>query len=394
MSRWNRRPATDDADTGPGFTGVARFARRGDAADRALRSGDIAVVDLADLDRPQAEALVERGVRAVVNTASSSTGRYPNLGPRILADAGVPLVDHVGPGIRTRLRSGDTIRVEGGKIFKDEVLVAQGATLDDAAVTASLGEAERGLATRLESLTANASDHLERERDLLLGGARVPRLPSRLRKRPTVVVTKAHGWESDLKLIRRWLRDHDAVVVAVTDAADALLAAGITPHVLVGPVDRLSDRALRTVGEVVVTSASGRESGHERFEKAGVDVQLFVATGSPTDLAILLADTNEAAVIVEVGAPDGLVEFLERGPVDVASSFVTRLRAGSRLVDAKAVGHLTGRSMALWPVLLVLLAGLVAVVVAVGVTPVGQDWLGWTGDRLVDLRSWIEGLFS
>ena len=399
MSRWNRRTATSqarpgDPTDGSGFEGTARFARPGDAASRTLRQGDIAVVDLPDLDRNQAEALVERGVRAVLNAASSSTGRFPNLGPRVLADAGITLVDQVGPGIWSRLRSGDHVRVEDGKVFREGVLVAQGTTQDDASVTASLGKAERGLATRLESLTANASDHLERERDLLLEGARVPRLRPRLRRRPTVVVSRAYGWEDDLARLRRWIRDADAVVIGVTGGADALLSAGITPHVVVGPVADLSDRALRSGAEVVVTSSSGHDGGHERFEKAGVDVQRFVATGSATDLAIILADTNDATVIVEVGAPDGLVEFLERGPVDVASSFVTRLRAGSKLVDAKAVGHFVGRTFPVWPILLVLLAGVVAVVAAVAVTPVGQEWADALTDAASGALSRIEGLFS
>lgn len=398
MAPWKSRPAkgatTAQDDPPTGVSGVAKFARPGDGAARSLKSGDIAVVDLPDLDRTQAQALVERGVRAVVNAAPSSTGSYPNLGPRVLADAGIPLVDQVGPGIWSRLRSGETVRVDGGKVFKGDVLVAQGTTLDDAAVTASLGVAEQGLSTRLGSLTANATDHLERERAMLLEGARVPHLPVRLRRRPVVVISKSYTWESDLAALKRWMRDHDPVLVAVTDAADALLSRGMTPHVVVGPVDDLSDRALRSGAAVVATTSSSKASGHERFEKAGVDAQTFVAAGSPTDLAIVLADENEAPVIVQVGQPKGLVQFLERGPSEVASSFVTRLRAGSRLVDATAVGHLSGRAMSAWPVLLLLLAGLLAVAVAVGATPVGQEWAEALAARAGDLRTWIEGLLT
>lgn len=389
MSRWKR---TQDAETGEGIVGVARFARAGDAAGRSLKPGDIAVVDLPDIDRAQAEALVARGVRAVLNAAPSSTGRFPNLGPQVLADAGVTLVDQVGNGIWSRLRSGESVRVHEGKIFKGEVLVAQGHPLDDVLVAERLTSAERDLATRLESLTANASDHMERERALLIEGARVPRLTTAMKGRPAVVVTRAHDWEDDLALVRRWARDRHAVLVGVGAGADALLDAKITPHVVIGTVDDLSDRALRSGAEAVVVTPTGRLEGHERFERAGVDVLTFVATGSPSDLAIMLADTNDASVIVEVGAPHGLVEFLERGPADVASSFVTRLRAGSKLVDARAVGAFVGRAMPVWPALLMLLAALVAVVVALGTTPVGQDWLAGLGDLLTDARDRIEGL--
>ncbi len=398
MSRWKSRAdksgtTTQQADD-PTVSGVAKFARPGDNAAKSLKSGDIAVVDLPDLDRTQAEALVARDVRVVINAAASSSGAYPNLGPRVLADAGVLLIDKVGPGIFSRLRSGEKVQIRDGKIFKGEVLVAQGTSLDDAAVSASLGQAEQGLATQLGSLTANAADHLERERAMLLEGARVPRLRPRLRGRPVVVVAKSYEWESDLKKIKRWMREHDPVVVAVTDAADALLSRGITPHVVIGPVADLSDRALRSGADVVATSGSGKVTGHERFERAGVDAHAFVAAGSPSDLALVLAGENEATVVVQAGQPKNLVQFLERGAAEVASTFVTRLRASSLLVDANAVGRLSARAMPMWPIFLLLLAGLVALFVAVGVTPVGQEWLDAAGERLTDLRTWIEGLFS
>jgi uncharacterized membrane-anchored protein len=355
MSRRTR--STDD--TTDDIVGVVRFARAGDGAAKSLRAGDIAVVDLPDLDRAQADALVQRKVRAVLNAAESSTGRYPNSGPQVLADAGIALVDHVGAGIWTRLRSGDTVRIADGKIFKNEVLVAQGQMVDDATRSERLGAAERELATKLGSLTANASDHLERERALLLEGARVPRLDAKLRGRPVVVVSRAYQWEHDLKAIRRWIRDSGAVVVGVAAGADALLETRIKPDVVIGHLQDLSDRALRSGADVVVVSPSGRTDGAERFERAHVDVTVFQATGSAAD---------------------------------VASSFVTRLRTSATLVDAHAVAHFTRRTMPAWPVLLILLAGVLAVVAAVGTTPTGADWYAVLGERLADLRTWLEGL--
>lgn len=393
MPPWTRR--TKPADDASGFTGVARFARPGDDASGSMHEGDIAVIDLTDLDRSQAEALAERKVRAVVNAGQSTTGRFPNLGPRILADAGITLIDQVGQGIWTRLKNGDTVRIDGSRVFKGEVLVAQGVSQDDASVTASLGAAEQSLATRLESLMANATDHLHRERDLLLEGARIPNLSTRLRRRPVVVVSRQFEWNTDLRRLRRWIRDHDPVLIGAADGADALLDAGHQPDVVLGTLDELSDRAIRSGAEVVITTPSGHTAaGAERFERAKVDIVRFVATGASTDLAILLADSNDAPVIIEVGAPKGLVQLLERGPADVASTFLTRLRAGSRLVDAKAVGHFAAESMPVWPVLLILLAGLFAVVAAVAVTPVGGDWFDSAGDRLGDAQTWIEGLFT
>jgi uncharacterized membrane-anchored protein len=393
MPTWKR--SATPVETAPGFTGVARFARRGDDAASTLRAGDIAVVDLVDLDRAQAEALVDRKVRAVINAAESSTGRYPNLGPRILADAGIALIDQVGDGVWSRIRNGDRIRVDGNRVFRGETLVAQGVSQDDATVTASLSEADRLLATRLETLMANTTDHLQREQALLLEGVRVPRLGPKLRKRPVVVVSKAFGWKNDLRRLRRWIQEHNPVLIGAAEGADALLESGYKPHVVLGNLEELSPRALQSRSEVVVTTPSAQaKGGAEQFEKAKVDPVWFIGTGSATDLAIVLADSNDATVIVEVGAPAGLTEFLDRGPADVASAFVTRLRAGSRLVDAKAAAHFSARLMPMWPVVLILAAGVVSVVAALAVTPVGGEWFEPIGDGIDDVRIWIEGLFS
>ena len=357
--------------------------------------GEIAVVDLTDLDRSQAQALVDRQVRAVINAAQSSTGRYPNLGPRILADAGITLIDQVGQAVWTRMKSGEKVRIDGNRVYKGEALIAQGVSQDETSVTERLGEADRGLSTRLESLMANATDHLQRERAMLLEGARVPRLGKRLRKRPVVVVSKTFDWQTDLRRIKKWIRERDPVLIGVADGADALLDAGYKPHVVVGTLDELSARAFHSGAEVVVTATSAHDKGGaERFEKAKVDPLWFIATGSANDLAIVLADSNDAPVIVEVGAPQGLMEFLER-----------RSRRRRQLVRHPPPGRLPpggrqggrplrGPAMPMWPVLLILLAGVLAVVASVAITPVGSDWFDSLGDRLDDARTWIEGLFS
>jgi uncharacterized membrane-anchored protein len=159
-------------------------------------------------------------------------------------------------------------------------------------------------------------------------------------------------------------------------------------------MENLSDKAIRAAGEVVVTTTSGRVEMPERLEKHGKAVSTFVSTGADDDLAILLADTNEAAVIVHVGGPADLSQFLDRPPTEAARMFVSRLRAGSKIVDAKAVHHFSTDRMPLWPIVLLLLAGVAAVVAAVAVTPVGNDWFDSVGSQLSDLGTWIKGLFS
>ncbi|MGZ5389846.1 MAG: putative cytokinetic ring protein SteA [Aeromicrobium sp.] len=377
-----------------GVTGVARFERDNLNTSRKLKTGDIAVVDHMDLDRTHAEALVDAGVRAVVNVSTSTTGRYPNLGPHVLAEAGIILIDEVGPSIWSKLKSGDKLRLEGGNIYRNEILVATGTELDEAQITGMLKTAQSGLSTKLESLSANAGEHLRREQAMLLEGAGVPRLQTRIRDRPVVVVSKTYDYLQDLRGLRAYIKEYDAVLIGAGAGADALLDAGYTPDLAVGALDDLSDKALKHSGEVVITSASGKLTAVDRLEKAGANAQTFVATGSDEDLALVLADANDASVIVLAGGHTSLVEFLDRGPTDMSSAFLTRLRVGSKLVDAKAVREFYTNRISAWPILLLLLVGVLAMGAAVAVTPVGESWFDWIGTQLRDAIDWIQGLFS
>lgn len=248
------------------------------------------------------------------------------------------------------------------------------------------------LATRLESLMANATDHIRRERDLLLGGSDVPRLPGRLRGRPVVVISRTHEWQTDLASVKRWIRDRDPILIAVGNGAESLLDAGYKPDVAIGSLEEISDLALHEARVVVVTATSEHgKAGADRFEKAGVDPQWFLSTGNPADLALLLAEANGAPVTVVVGAPAGLSERLAGPPDHVASSFVARLRSNAHVVDAKAVGFLTSKAAATWPVVLLVAVGVAAVIAAIAVTPVGQEW--W-GSLTTEVRSLVAGVTS
>ena len=372
--------------------GPVRFARR-DADFASLRTGDIALIDAIDLDAKRAHDLIEARVSAVLNTAPSSTGRVTNQGPKMLADAGITLVDVGNEGIWSSLRSGEQIQIlDGGRVMLDGTLVAAGVEQDQSQVATQLREAKEGLATRLNALTANAADHIDREQAMLLNGAGVPRIRTRLRKRPVIVVSKGYDAEADLASLKRYIAQNDPVLVGAGPGADVLLDAGHSVHVLVGDIDRFSDRAIVAAGEVVVSTTTGRVGRPERLEKHGKDVATFVSTGADDDLAILLADTNGAAVVIHVGAPPSLNALLERAPSDSARHVVTRLRAGSRLVDAKAAAAFNPRTMSMWPVFFMLLAGILALSVAISVTPLGQDWLDQARDSLGDLGSSIKGL--
>lgn len=375
---------------GPGVIGPARLARRAEDLS-SVRSGDVVVLDVVDLSAESAQSLVERGVAAVVNVSTSVSGRFPNLGPQLLLEADILLVDRVGEAVWQSLRSGDVVRVHEGAVFLGETTIATGVEMTPDRVREQLDQASSGLTNQLDSIVANAANSLRRDRAMLLEGAGIPAVTTTIKDRPVLVVSDGPEAAADLKAITWFVREHDPVLVGVGAGADLLLERGLSPHLLVGRGDDLSARAIEKSGEVVIVSASGRLDRPEMFEAHGLQPIVFTAAGTPENLAMLLADQNDAAVIVQVGAPSRLVDLVDGDSADAAGTFIARLRAGSRVVDAHAVSWFARQRLGWFTPLLLLLAGVVAVVAAVATTPLGHDWISPVTDSVT---SWIEGLVS
>ena len=359
-----------------GVAGRVRLDRRTKNLAKRLKPGDIAVIDEVDLGRASAQALVGCGVGAVVNAGSSISGRYPNLGPQLLVDAGIPLVDGVGPEIFQRLDEGVRVRLDGGVVYRGGTAVAVGQHLDADSVATAMEHAKVGLSTHLEAFTANMTEYLRRERDLLLDGVGAPDLETRLDGRHVLVVARGSDHRQDLKALRRYIAECRPVLIGVDGGADALLEVGYRPDLIAGDIDAVSDHALSCGAEVVIHAVRGGHApGGDRLDRLGVRAVVFPATGTSEDLAVLLADLKGASLIVAVGASTTLLEILDQGRPGAASTPWTRLRAGPRLVDAKAVHQLYQGRVATWQVIALMLVGLMAVVVAVATTPAGQSWL-------------------
>ncbi len=393
----------------PGITGTARVDRRTSAVVQRARPGDVAVIDHLDLDRSHAEALVDAGVVAVVNAASFISGRYPNLGPNLLANAGVLMVDNVGSGVLTAINDGSTVRIDGGQVLHGDQVVAEGTVLTPEAVTGLMEEARGGLATQLQSFTHNTTEFLRREQDLLLHGQGVPKLRVKMTGRPVVIVVRGYDYREDLRKLRRFIREQRPVLIGVDAGADALLAAHHRPDVVVvgeqglgtgstnagEQAQKITDKALRSGREVVLhADRSGRAIGADRLDRLGVRTQRLAASGTSEDVAMLLADASGASLIISVGTHATLDEFLDRQRTGLASTFLTRLRVGPKLVDAKGVQQLYAGRVRIWHLALVMLAGLLALGVAIGATPVGADWWDAIKQALSDLFDWIQGLFT
>jgi uncharacterized membrane-anchored protein len=391
----------------PGPTGPVRVDRRTSTLLRRLKPGDIAVIDHLDLDRANAQALVDRGVVAVVNASPFISGRYPNLGPELLARAGVVLVDSVGPEAFGKLHDGAQARIHDGRLFVKDEQVLSGKQLSADDIAMMMDEARGGLSTQLQSFTHNTTEFLRREQDLLLHGQGAPELRTKLEGRPVMVVVRGYDYREDLRRLRRYIREQRPVLIGVDAGADALLEAGHRPDIVVigenglapgdrtGDVASVSDKALRGAKEVVLHSdRAGRAVGSDRLDRLGVRAQNFSASGTSEDVALLLADLAGASLIVSVGTHATLTEFLDRHRSGLAGTFLTRLRVGPKLVDAKGVPQLYSGRVRIWHLLAVLLAGIIALLVAIAGTPAGREWWDAVQTWLPDVTDWFQGLLS
>ena len=337
---------------------------------RRVQPGEVAVIDHEDLDRVAAEGLVEQRVAGVVNAARSTSGRYPNLGPLILVEAGVPLVDGVGHLLMEKVREGDAVRMEGDRIYAGDALVGVGVRQTKETVTRAMEDARQRLAEQFESFAANTMEFMARERDLLFGGAGIPSLDHDLAGQHVLVVVRGYNYREDLVALRSYIREVRPVLVGVDGGADALLEEGYRPQLVVGDMDSVSEAALLSGAEVVLHAyPNGFAPGQERLTALGVPYKVMQVSGTSEDAAFLLAHAKGADLIVAVGSHGNLREFLDKGRMGMASTFLVRLRVGEILVDAKGVsrmyrGRIRGRDA-----LLLVGSALLAMTVVVAISP-------------------------
>jgi uncharacterized membrane-anchored protein len=371
-------------------SGVARLDGKTKKLTKRLRPGEIAIIDHVDLDRVSAEALAACGVGAVINVARSISGRYPNLGPQILVEAGIPLIDDVGPDVFTKVHEGDLVRVDGEALLAADQVVAKGIRQTEETVEAAMTEARAELPAQLEAFAANTM-----ERDLLLDGVGVPDVTTDLDGRHVLIVVRGYHYREDIATLRPYIREYRPVLIGVDGGADALIEAGYRPDMIVGDMDSVSDEALTCGAELVVHAyRDGRAPGLKRVHDLDQRAVVFPAAGTSEDIAMLLADDRGATLIVAVGTHATLVEFLDKGRAGMASTFLTRLRVGSKLVDAKGVSRLYRSRIKGSSLLLLVAATLVAMIVAIVSSPAGDAFAPVVADKWHEFVYWLTGLFT
>jgi uncharacterized membrane-anchored protein len=356
MARTRRRPQV--------VVGVARVGVRTKDLAKRLQRGEIAIINHQDLDRVAADSLVEAGAVAVVNASESISGRYPNEGPRSVVRAGVSLLDAVGPGVLDAVRDGDVVEVRDGALWRGDEKLAVGTQLNADDIEMRMDAARAGIGSELRRFAENTLKYVEQEADVTFEPLVVPPLRTTITGRHAMVVVRGHDYKADLAALRPYIRQFRPVLIAVDGGADALLDLGLTPDIITGDFDSLSDRAMRCGAELVhQVHPDGRAPGREHLAEWGLPYVEFVAEGMSEDAAMLLAYEAGASLIVTVGAHATMVEFLDKSRRGMASTFLTRLRLGPVVVDAKGVNRLYESRVRRRDLLLLIASALLVVVV-------------------------------
>ena len=351
--------------------GVARVDRRTKDLIKRIQPGDVAVIDHEDVDRIAAEGLVEARVGAVINASRSISGRYPNVGPLLIAAAGIPLVDGVGTGILDLINEGQTVRVEGGDVLVGPGVVASGNRQTLQSLEEAYETAKASMGDELARFAANTLEYMQKERHLLLESPQLPDIRTKMQGRHVLIVVRGHDYKDDLAALQPYVQEMRPLLIGVDGGADALLEFGLRPDMIIGDFDSVSERALRTGAELVVHGyADGRAPGAERLLELDLPHTVWNTGGTSEDIAMLLAYEKGATLLVAVGTHASMVEFLDKGRAGMASTFLTRLKIGPLLVDAKGVSRLYQARIRKRDFTLFLLAVFLCfVVIAVFVTP-------------------------
>ncbi|MDQ3936967.1 MAG: putative cytokinetic ring protein SteA [Actinomycetota bacterium] len=357
----NGRPGSDG-----GFSGPVRLGKRTKRLVKRIGAGDVAIIDHAGIDRVSGEDLVAAGVKHVVNVAQSVAPHYANRGPSILVESGVKLVDMPGAPLFDLLDDGDEVTLDGGKLIRDGEVLWEGEVLDAERVERAYEEAERRIGEALEAFAENTMTHIREERELLSGEIQLPDFDTSFRDRPVLVVVRGVDHKRDLRILRPYVRETRPAIVAVDGGANAILEEGLKPDMIVGDMDSATDEALRCGAELVVHAyPDGRAPGRKRLDPMGLDYKVVPAPATSEDVALLVAAEKGASLIVSVGSHFNLVEFLDKNRAGMSSTFLTRLRVGEILVDAKGVSRLYRPSAGRGPILLVTAAAFATLVVVV-----------------------------
>lgn len=352
---------------------IAKKDRKTKNLVKRLNPGEIAVIRHEDIDEVAAMSLVERKPRAVINTSKSISGKYPNRGPAILLRAGITMIDISEVGAFDLIDENSLIKIEDGEIFTNNIYVGRGQFLTEEVIRLKTEDAKRNLEHVLDDFIDNTLDYAKKEKSLILDKLKIPDSDINIKNRHVLVVVRGKDYKKDLLAIRSYIEDVNPVLIGVDGGGDALLEFGYRPDIVIGDMDSVSDTCLRSSKELIIHAYSdGRAPGLKRIEDQGLKYKLFPSPGTSEDIAMLLAYEKGADVIVAVGTHTNMIDFLEKGRKGMASTFLVRLKVGSKLIDAKGVNKLYKERIKAVHLVSVFAASLIPVIIVMLFSPLSK----------------------
>jgi len=364
------------------FKGKLKLDRRTKDLAKRLEPSDIALVDHVDMDRVAAESLIASGVRLVINAQPSISGEYPNVGPLLLLQANVAVLDDIGQEPFEKLREGKKVFVsDQGNLYKGSEpskkgFIATGTFQTEESINQAYKEAQTQVSARLEEFAQNTLKYLSKEKNIISDDQWLPPISTPIMDRHVLIVVRGYHYKEDLKVLRSYIREMKPVLIGVDGGADALLEAGLKPDIIVGDMDSVSPDTLKSGAELIVHAyADGRAPGLEPLRELGIadTAHVWPLTATSEDLALLLAWEKGADLIVAVGTHNNLIEYLDKGRKGMASTFLVRLKIGPRLVDAKGVSRLYRSSVSPGMLFPLVIAGLLVLAALIYISPEARN---------------------
>ncbi|TAH63516.1 MAG: hypothetical protein EWM50_02465 [Gottschalkiaceae bacterium] len=313
---------------------------------KRLRTGDIAIIDHKDIDEIAAISLVESKVKCVLNLNKSISGKYPNKGPSILVDAGIILLESKNKEIFDIVCEGEELEINNNLILYKDKVIGNFEELDSNKIKELLSIGYSNIEKELDKFIENTLEYAKKEKELVLEKGNIPKVKTKINGRHVLVVVRGKDYKKDLLAIQNYISEVKPVLIGVDGGGDALLEFGLTPDILIGDMDSVSDKCLRLSKEIIVHAyTDGRAPGLQRVNALGLDAKIFPSAGTSEDIAFLLAYYNNVDLIVAVGTHSNMIDFLEKGRSGMSSTFLVRLKVGSKLVDAKGVNMLYRSSL-------------------------------------------------
>lgn len=356
--------------------GIARRGARTKELVKYLQPNEIAIISHEDIDELAARSLVESKVKAVINTSSSISGKYPHQGPCVLIESGITVIDQVGQDIFELISDGTTIQIKGNQIYSGKTFLGQGEILNQESIEKKIRQAEENYSLQLGKFIHNTLEYAAKELDMVDHDLEVPEIKINFRGRHTLIVVRGKNYLDDLSVIRSYIDEIKPVLVGVDGGADALRSFGYCPHLIIGDMDSISDETLRCGAQLIVHAyPDGRAPGMERIRSLGLNAGILPAPGTSEDVAMLLAYQLGTELIVAVGAHSNVIEFLEKGRPGMASTFLVRLKVGSILVDAKGVSKLYRQKLKFRYIAQLVIAALIPFIIVSLISPTASQFL-------------------